>query len=301
MTTMVAANEISNVEYVLTMPNIVGRLAKNIVDTHGITKENVELADDMKPFVEALAKKFPQWRFVGHKFYRRESVWQAYTFLVYDKRERLGELSSEYSPRKSGKVYTIKNERISKDRVRGDRTKTQDLSKAVKIVSKMFGAKTTLERMNEVTSDSSTLIFQVFQDRRRTFDAAYNKLTRHIERYIVDNIDTIAPVALHGLPDDFASTFKDMFEERQIMEDIAQCNQQGNGAVVLIHGSDYVVKRKSATTGAHEIELMSSDTLPMYIKRSVGMLKLVEPKTAVAGVGVRVDDNAFFVAAQREE
>jgi hypothetical protein len=124
----------------LTLPNIVGRWEKDA------TRREIRVERYVKPFVEALAKKYPQWRFTATQYWRQnpnegEPYAEAHRFYVYDGRESLGVISTDYG-RSQEKVYTITNERISDARKRGDTVKTKDLNKAVKTVGKMFGAKT---------------------------------------------------------------------------------------------------------------------------------------------------------------
>ena len=43
------------------------------------------------------------------------------------------------------------------------------------------------------------------------------------------------------------------------------------------------------------VEVKTSEELPDFVRRGVGMLKLVEPRHAISNVGVRVDDTTFVV------
>lgn len=298
---MTTLEEMNNVDFMPTLPNIVCRFAKNVVQEHNVTSDIVGIDAHMQPFVEALAQKFPQWKFVSTRYFKNNERFLASKFVVRDKQEVLGELTVEYSGRKYEKVYAIKNERISKERIRGDRAKTRSLDKAIKLVGKMFGAKTTLERMEEVNERGDHAMTSVLIDRRRAFATAYDTLMAHMEDYVIDNLDKIRPFVAQALPEDFMPELKRMFEEREIIVELEECKQQGTGAVVLIHGNDYVVRRKSPTTGLTGIELMSSETLPTSIKRGVGMLKLVEPNVCIKDIGMRIDNDAFFVAPQKDE
>ena len=280
----------------LTLPNIVGRWEKN--------KERFEIRVEkaIKPFVEALAKKYPQWRFVSTSFWHQrpdngDAYAEAHRFYVYDGREALGQISTDYG-RSREKVYAINNERISTSRQRGDTTKTKDLNKAVKIVGKMFGAKTINERLAEANNDAANEIYRVFQDRASTFQRTYDHIAKHLMPYIMANYESLAPIAVQGGANaETVGKLVSAHEEFKITKEIHECQQNNTGAVVLIHGSDYAVMGKD-DTGEHKTHIFSTDTLPPHIKRSVGMLKLVEPKYFIKGAGMKIHDQAFFIVKE---
>ncbi len=280
----------------LTLPNIVGRWEK--------AKEHqpIRVEKDIKPFVEALAKKYPQWRFMATQFwYQRpndaEPYAEAYRFYVYDGRESLGQISTDYG-RNHEKVFTINNERIADARERGDTTKTKDLKKAVKIVGKMFGAKTIHERLDEAHGDAATDIARVHSDRAGTFNRTYEHIAKHLMPYIMANYESLAPIAVQaGANAETVERLLSAHDEFKITKEIYECQQNNTGAVVLIHGSDYAVMGKD-DTGEHKTRIFSTETLPPHIKRSVGMLKLVEPKYFVKGAGLKIHDTAFFVVKE---
>ena len=280
----------------LTLPNIVGRWEKDK------ERREIRVEKDIKPFVEALAKKYPQWRFVSTSFWHQrpdnaEPYAEAHRFYVYDGREALGQISTDYG-RSREKVYAINNERISTSRQRGDTTKTKDLNKAVKIVGKMFGAKTINERLAEAQSDATNEIYRVYQDRASTFQRTYEHIAKHLMPYIMANYESLAPIAVQGGANaETVGKLVSAHEEFKITKEIHECQQNNTGAVVLIHGSDYAVMGKD-DTGEHKTRIFSTDTLPPHIKRSVGMLKLVEPKYFIKGAGMKIHDQAFFIVKE---
>lgn len=283
----------------LTLPNIVGRWEKSK------ERQAIRVEKQIKPFVEALAMKYPQWRFMATSFwYQRPPVLadadpyaEAHRFHVYDGREALGEISTDYG-RGHEKVYAIRNERISEARQRGDTTKTKDLGKAVKTVGKMFGAKTITERLLEARGEATSDISRVFSDRSSTLKRTYDHIATHLMSYIMANYESLAPIAIQGgASAETVGRLMTAYDEHQITKEIYECQQNNSGAVVLIHGSDYAVMGKD-DKGEYTTRMFSTDTLPPHIKRSVGMLKLVEPKHFVKGAGLKIHDQAFFVVKE---
>ena len=61
--------------------------------------------------------------------------------------------------------------------------------------------------------------------------------------------------------------------------------------IVFIEGVNYFVQR-----GEDPIEVKQSDELPDFMRRAIGLLKLVEDKQVVANVGIRVNETTYLVA-----
>lgn len=281
----------------LTLPNIVGRWEKEK------QRQEIKVERCVKPFVEALAKKYPQWRFVATSFWHQrpdnaEAYAEAYRFKVLDGREELGEISTDYG-RNHEKVYTIRNERISDSRQRGDTQKTKDLNKAVKTVGKMFGAKTVGERFNEAFDRAQDVVRSVASDRETKFNRGYSYVSSALTNHILEHWEEFAPLVLNKVPQDIAEGMLQRYEEFQITRRIYECFTKQSGAVVLIHGSDYAV-RELDPNGQKPIGIFATDSLPPYIKRGVGMLKLVETNHFIKDVGVRISDSAFFIVMGAE-
>jgi hypothetical protein len=275
----------------LTLPNIVGRWDKN--------RERCEIRVGrmVKPFVEALAIKYPQWQFVSASFWYRDAYAEAPSFHVNDGREELGTIGADYG-RNREEVFVIRNERIADTRTRGDTIETKDLNKAVKIVGKMFRAKTINERLAEANNDADNIIEHVFYDRRSNFQHTYDQVTAHLLPYIMANYETLTPIVIAGgASAETVGRLVSAHDEFKITEEIYKCQRSQDGAVVLIHGNDYAVLGKD-DTGEHKTRIFSTETLPPHIKRSVGMLKLVEPKYFLKRVGLKIHDQAFFVVKE---
>ena len=284
-------------EYVpMHLPNVVARVSKADVLLP------VVVADKLRPLIDALAIKYPNWRFVGRNIHRQNADSQKYEaarFAVYEKRELLGDLSTTWSP-KYGAVYTIDNVRINKARERGAGARTKDLNKAIKIVAKTFGGKTLSERMDEALEDVNDVVYRVSGDRSSNFHRVFSGVTECLAKHILDNWEVMAPIAVaNGADEAIIRKLPEYFNEYEITRKIYECKDKRKGAVVLIHGSDYAVCTRSAT-GSKELVTLPSDKLPQHIKVSVGMLKLVENRHFIKDVGVRVNDTTFFVTKEAE-
>ena len=61
------------------------------------------------------------------------------------------------------------------------------------------------------------------------------------------------------------------------------------GATITLARGKYLL------ANGDQIQEHTTDTLPDWIKRGVGMLKLVDKNTFIPGTGIRVDADTFFV------
>lgn len=279
------------------LPNILGRWNK------GEERQPIAIDEFLKPFVEAVAKKHPNWRFVCRNYFRKEinEVLHhiAYSFTIFEGREALGEIGTDYG-RHNARVYTITNERIRRQRERGTDTKTKDLNKAIKIVGKMVGAKRVDEHLSEIISETNNIVHQAGMDRERRFNHAYEFMVMKLIPHVMTNWETVSAIALQeGADPALIESIPELFNEHQITDKVRKCHTQKTGAVVLIHGNDYAVHNLDANDG-DTVSVFGTDTLPAHLKSAIGMLKLVEPKHFIANVGVKIRNNAFYVIKEAE-
>lgn len=274
------------------LPNIVGKWPKNR------EKKTLKVLSPLSQFIKTLAIKYPQRRFVSSHFYRYEDYAEAYRFRVYEGKEFLGELSLESgSSSRGGTVFVIGNDRIKKARERGSESKTKDLNKAVRIFEKNFNTQTVAEKLVEASSETNDVVNRVFHDRERKHQDNFRGVIRHLEKYIVDNWETLSEIAIKNNADvKEVQSLQANYAEYEAVKEIYECKSKNNGSVVLLHGADYTVKR--VQNGEEKVMSYSGESLPAHIKVSVGMLKLLEPKKFVGGVGVRVSESIFYVTKE---
>lgn len=277
-------NELTHKVVPLDLPNMFARVKNEDADAAPYTVDKF-----VKPLIMDLARKYPQWRFVC---YARTRVCSE--FKVFEGREQLGVVGMEYRYGRCGGIYafTVNNERISNSRSRGDKVRTTNIKKAVVTVSKMFKPKSVGERMVQVKDKANHVIHNVANDRRSSFQMNFGRLVNSLEPYIMENLDKfVEPALAASLPQNLLDKLPTIYNERTMTERIKECYETGKGVVVLIHGSDYAVTQ----IGTDEIKMYSTDTLPAYVKRGVGMLKLVEDNYFIGNVGARLSEAEFFI------
>ena len=291
-------NEIENDYITLGIPNVLFESKKGILNnTHNnseVTAENTTIHPFMLPLMKRLAQARPHWKFVA---YRRNlangSKFYVTNFIVYEGSTQLGRIWKDYENR--GDVICINNERMSSNRQRGSSTNTQDLKKAFKLVTKNFRGPTVAEVVDEALVMTHGVVGLLASKRSTDFYSKYRSLTGFLEEYTMKNWEHIrqlatdagiSPMALDGMIE--------AYEAKMATQEISSARDNDTGATVLIRGDEYIVVIKGVTS------IFDTYQLPPHIKRSVGVLKMVENQTYVEGHGARVDKDKFFISSKAE-
>ena len=248
----------------------------------------------MKELVEKLALKYPLWTFVESNMTANHSTknYEAYRFKVIDKREVLGELDKDWH--RDGFKYCVVNHRINDMRERGRGMKTIHLDKALKHVAKYFGKKTITEQLTEAQEKTRSSLSTVVREREFDLSSSWNKLEPHLMCFVGANYEAftlslveedkaklthaieVLPIRLEAMS--VANKLKEKFNNRETY-------------IVFINGVDYCIQK-----GDTSLEIKSSEQLPDFVRRAVGLLKLVEDGTLIPNAGIRVNDSTFLVA-----
>jgi len=245
----------------------------------------------LKDLVEQLALKYPQWTFVETSVTTMavDKTYLAHRFDIKDKREVLGTIDKDYAG--NGYRYRIDNHRIQDMRERGCGMKTIHLNKALKHVDKFFGRKNITEKLAEAKRKVDNMLHNVSNEKRWQLQGTWNSLELEARTFVIDNYQafmdsivdkTLVAKRLEVLPTHVA--------EHNATQHIDKMLRSDNAFLVFIDGVNYSVQK-----GKDPLEVKQSDELPDFIRRAVGLLKLVEDNQVISGVGFRVDESTFLV------
>lgn len=253
----------------------------------------VGIHEFMKPFVFEAAKLFPMWEFIGKRgtwkhIGNQDEAVAFWCFAIYENRELLGTI--DYDNTRNGYVYCLSNERIENKRERGRAARTKDLKKALKILGKEFGAKKIGERLEEAHQKCNNALSNLFYEKSKRFSSAYSYVANMIESHIMSNWDTYREVLLSNNADPkIVDNIMSLNEERNVSINLSKAFNTNAGVVVVTHGNDYAVRDDDET------RIYGTDNLPDWIKRGVGMLKLIDKGNLISNIGYKEDDQIFFV------
>lgn len=273
----------------LGMPNVKGQWSKDKEDPASV---DMIIYPFMQPFIFEAAKLFPMWEFIGKRVrfnVRQErDILEFYQFDVYDNREKIGTL--DYEVTNKGESFSLTNDRIENKRERGRSARTRDMKKAVKILSKDFGAKKIDERLEEARSTCANTLSSFHHDKERQFNRTYQPILDSLENHIMTNWDTLKGIALtNGADARAVESIASLYEEYKISKAVHDAFAKKEGVIAIIHGNDYAVRNND------EMNIYGTDTLPDWIKRGIGMLKLIEKNNIISNVGFKINEQSFFL------
>lgn len=249
----------------------------------------------MHLFIETLAVKHPEWKFVGTDY--RTSIVEgtstiAYSFRrfeVYAGRELLGHLWQDYSYGRRKEMYVIKNHRTEEALIRANAIKTSDVKKAVKLVEKMFYTLTSKElieqKLKEVYQAVNDLA-SIKMNQRRNAEGA---VRGHIMSYVREHLDAV----MLNIPDPLDRAKLQQYfmyqDEAKILHGVIDVLQSSRGHKLIQRGGVYY---SAVDAGVKEL---TNDDLTEPMKHKLGILKLVEDGQAVEGVGFRHSEDTFIL------
>jgi hypothetical protein len=247
----------------------------------------------LKSFIEKLALKYPQWTFeeVYNTANHNTKTYEAYRFNVVDKREVLGTIDKEYTSN-GGWRYCVDNHRINGVRERGRGMKTIHEDKALKHVGKFFGKKNVNEKFTEATQIISSALGHVHNQKRWDLSHKWDELESYTQKFIHDNYAMFAStvdVTTNKVKDDLEK-LPSAIAEFSSVDAMQEALRLGDAYIVFIDGVNYSIQK-----GKDPLEIKASEELPDFMRRAVGLLKLVEDNQVIDGVGVRANETTFLV------
>ena len=85
--------------------------------------------------------------------------------------------------------------------------------------------------------------------------------------------------------------YQEVTHEIGLVDTIDNVKSKDEGYYVLLEGEEYFTWRNGMSTPKR----LSRETMPQDLKLALGMLKLAEDDTFLAGAGFKLDQNKFFI------
>jgi len=245
------------------------------------------IAPFLEPLIHQLALAHPQWIFTGKNYKspypNPTSLYCAQFFQISEKREPLG--SIELGVHGGRNSFFICNERIKTSRKRGDTNKTGDIKKAIKIISKFVGLPTTGEMLGRAIRETTAAITNVQGRKQYDYVELYSKLRNNATELLIAHWGEFSKTIPAGF-----MAFPDKYKEYCVANKVKAAYEGNKAYLIWINGIDYAIKH-----GMDGVTFSSSENLPDFIRRGIGMLKLVEDSQIIDGVGLKVDARTFLI------
>lgn len=277
-------------------PNVISNTKNTSYDNPPV---DIDVHEDIQPFIDALAVKYPHWEFVATGVrYTGDNNEEAKSirFSVYNDanpREQVGEIKGDYKYNNDGKrlpSYIVYNQRLAHDRERGHRLETTKLSVAMKAVHKYFNPPPVTALLEQVMTRGVGQFNHAVAHKERLARNTEYSLQASKEEFIKANwdkyLDSLADTLLN-----VAHKYKEEFDEYLRLFNI----QRNNYALaVVIQNDKYVVSCND------KIITYDVNTIPIDLRAQLGLLKLIEEGEVLEDVGVRTKDG-FLVFLPKDK
>lgn len=211
-------------------------------------------------------------------------------FKALKEGKEVGRVGTVYS-RAYGSAFALYSETISEERERGSYLRTQKPAVVLATVKKKFNPRSVSKMFSEayrqVLSVLSTCTWTVERNIRDAKDAITHDLFTRMSAN-PQIADAIAPFIEES---DMLKYEQSSLEMRSI-EDLRQMIENPNKrtALILLDKGGYIVRAEE------QVAIYNDETLPMKMRRSLGLLKLIQnDEQFVPDVGVRVNEHTFLV------
>ncbi len=256
---------------------------------------NAKVHPFMTPLITELAKKRPLWTFVSRKHTNTNhpNHPNGYCYAHFEVRvgdEVIGEIDRDVNWRDHAESYEFDCRQLRAKRQRGGSTKTKDLKKATKLITENFHPLSYGEHAHKAEQLTKQAAYRAQSSRKYAFSQLEAKarpyvmefLRKHWSEFIGSVLDSTLQAELLGL----LATYD---EARAADEINGAINTKGT-YVKLVDGK-YVVKR----IGSDEVHAYTNETLPNDLRGNMGALKLVNEHLLIPDIGVRGDDDTFYL------
>jgi hypothetical protein len=163
-------------------------------------------------------------------------------------------------------------------------------------VDKFFGKKNLDEKLRDATTQAQHCVNRVSSDLGQKFDWEWNRLSEVSKQFIVGRYwEEFVEYANNVIPNNTVDMNKmpEKFERKIAGQQVSDALREDKHYLVYVDGQNYAIFRKNEPT-----QIKVSEELPEFIRRSVGMLKLVEDNQIVSGIGCRVNATTYVVLQQ---
>lgn len=263
-------------------------------ESHGVqnevTKEKVVFDGLLAELVLKVHEKHPTYSFKPKWFsYAESDKPRVMDILIIFNKVSLGGVSV-YADK-----FTISNDRIHKVRPRTGYITTTDVKRARIEITKYFKPETAAEIMKKHADRARSVLHSAEHVEKTKRDAAIGVVNAYMLDHIMANLDTYRDIAKsHGATDSVLDAAKFAYDEASVLN--SSIGSEFEGCIVHIREGLYMVgdRRREKVCDVYEAK-----DLPAHINDKLGQLKLVQDNTHIRNVGMRIDDNTFYIRGER--
>lgn len=250
---------------------------------------DISIHPEVEPLLNKLFKERPTWRYKSTSRAYGDGPLRVTRFTIYDGDEDLGEVWMDTHWDTKEVRYYFTNFRLERNRQRTSYTSKPDV--ALKRIVKAFHMRTPKERAAEAVSNVREIASHLLNETSWPVRRARNVVEKALFEYAVKHWDEVQPML--G-PDAKALDIPAMAQAEYEARLMADAVSNGLGVCLRIEpNGTYSASRPTQDT--YDVEIYSDATLPDHIRGALGLLKLMEDKNSIEGVGLRVNRNLYFI------
>ena len=277
--------------YLNTMKNIVH---EEPLDRPYVAERQIILHDALPALLDKLMKERPTWRYKSTKpIYG--SNHRVNELIIYDNDEELGKLWLENHWRDETLRYFFDNFRLTQQRQRHMKTFSTKPDVAAKRIVKAFHLKTPKERAADAHKEAHSVVNGIGSEASWPFRRAKMRIEDRLFEYAARNWSDIKQYL--GADD---MDFPALAEANEEAVALIGSYNDNNGVTVRIESNGAYLVSRRANDGFDAVTYTDA-TLTDHLRGALGLLKLVEDKGYISGVGARVNTNLYFVMDKKEE
>ena len=244
--------------------------------------ENYRVREPLQEVVLALATKNPTWTFIGKSKYDGEV--ELFTVMCED--QEIGFLQREWSGRSGGYCVRVDSDNMA------SRIRTKDPKKAIREAQRNFVVKSEAKLVEESIRVIDDIIgTQRYRKNEKVRDRLM-KLAQPMREYSL-GLNKEAFIQFLATKD---STFVGLLNEYETtkaesdaIDAIVGYKDSNKVAYIKLYKGKYIVKTVDS------VKTYDDNTLPEEYRGKLGMLKLVEDKQCISGVGCRAEADVFMI------
>jgi hypothetical protein len=267
-----------------------------VINAKDHTLTGNEVLPPVMAFLVDAAKIYPAWKFEVVRLAQRDANGQ-YAIRVMVHNER-GVCTGKIELSNFSYYCTnveFHNERIHSNAQRGTYKHTSKQDVALKILKRWFTEPSLVEHIDKASEVLTYALSHKAHHIRTTLVQTESTILNLAREYLMSNINTLWDV-IPELKNNGHNLTLEKFKDLQTDHEIAKTVNSSSCLTVVIHDGKYVVRR-----GKGPINVTTSDNLPEEVRRSLGMLKLVEDGQFIRDMGFRAKENLYYVVAPEEQ
>ena len=238
-----------------------------------------------------LVTKFPhiEWHVKTRKT-GNSKVFRVSEFIAHKEGKRVGTVGTTYS-RAYASAFLLSSNDIAEVRQRGNSLRTTKHNVVLSAVKKKFNPVSATKMIQEAMVKVMSVLNQEHWAVGRKVDTSKLAMSDSIFSRMLTQpqiADAIAPYVEESDMEVYQESQLAMRSIEDLREMVATANK--STALILLDRGGYIVRSEE------HVAIYNDDTLPMEMRRSLGLLKLMqEDDSYMPNVGVRVNGHTFLV------